>query len=85
MLRNLNKEKNCQSNFFFLGVVFLQYRDEVKRIPLPETVSSLDTLKAMFVNAFAGKIAMPHFEEGSQVIYIKDMETGIYYHLEDVK
>lgn len=65
-------------------VVFLQLRDEVKRVNLPASVNSLETIKALFVNSFPGKLATSHFDEGFKSIYIKDMDTGVYYQLEDI-
>lgn len=70
---------------FLSEVVFLQFRDEMKRVNLPPRIASLDAVKVLFVNAFPGKIAMPQFESTEQMIYIKDMETGVYFHLEDVR
>lgn len=61
----------------------MQFWDEVKRVPLPSNISSIDAVKVLFVNAFPGRISMPHFENGSKLIYIKDMVSGVYYHLED--
>lgn len=65
--------------------MFLQYRDEMKRVNLPPTISSLDAVKVLFINAFPGTISMPHFENQEKSIYIKDMETGVYFQLEDIK
>lgn len=65
--------------------MFLQYRDEMKRVNLPYTIGSLDAVKVLFVNAFPGLIAMPHFESQEKAIYIKDMDTGVYFQLEDIK
>lgn len=66
-------------------MVFLQLRDEVKRVNLPASVNSLETIKALFVNSFPGKLATSHFDEGFKSIYIKDMDTGVYYQLEDIR
>jgi len=65
-------------------VVFLQYLDDVKRVNLPAAVTSLDTLKALFVTSFPDRISLQDFEDGVKVVYIKDGDTGTYYMLEDV-
>lgn len=66
------------------GVVFLQCADDVKRVNLPATVTSIDTLKALFVTSFPDRITMQDFEDGMKSVYIKDADTGTYYMLEDV-
>ena len=68
-----------------LEVVFLQFRDEMRRVNLPLTVSSLDAIKVLFMNAFPGQISMPDFEAEEKSIYIKDHETGVFFQLDDVR
>ena len=68
-----------------LEVVFLQFRDEMRRVNLPPTVSSIDAIKVLFMNAFPGQISMPDFEAEEKSIYIKDHETGVFFQLDDVR
>ena len=65
--------------------MFLQFRDEMRRVNLPLTVSSLDAIKVLFMNAFPGQISMPDFEAEEKSIYIKDHETGVFFQLDDVR
>uniref|UniRef100_A0A7M5WRC5 Actin interacting protein 3-like C-terminal domain-containing protein n=2 Tax=Clytia hemisphaerica TaxID=252671 RepID=A0A7M5WRC5_9CNID len=66
-------------------VVFLQFHDEMRRVNLPSSVSSIDAIKVLFVNAFPGKVSMPDFEMNEKSIYIKDLETGVFFQLDDVR
>lgn len=68
-----------------LGLVFLQYRTETKRALLPNEVTSLDTVKALFVRSFKGQINMPYLNSRNVRIYIHDSGKDIFYELEDVK
>ena len=56
----------------------------MRKVNLPPSISSIDAIKVLFVNAFPGKISMPDFENDDKSIYIKDMETGVYFQLDDV-
>ena len=67
----------------FTGVLFLQYKDEIKRVNMPKSISSLDTLKALFVTSFPGKLSMVRIDERG-LIYIKDKDADIFYELEDL-
>ena len=51
---------------------------------MPNSISSLDTLKALFVTSFPGKLSMIRIDERG-LIYIKDREADIYYELEDLR
>ena len=66
-------------------VVFLQYHEDMRRVNLPTSVSSIDAIKVLFVNAFPGEISMAEFENNDKSIYIKDLETGVYFQLDDVR
>lgn len=66
------------------AIAFLQYRDEVKRVNLPSLMRSIDTVKSLFVEAFPNKVTLQHFQTGKITIYIKDIENGVYYQLENI-
>jgi len=65
-------------------VLFLQYKDEIKRVNMPNSISSLDTVKALFVTSFPGKLSMVRIDERG-LIYVKDKEADIFYELEDLR
>ncbi len=62
----------------------MQYKDEIKRVSMPSSVSSLDTLKAIFVTSFPGKLSMVRLDDRA-LIYIKDKEADLFYELEDIR
>ena len=51
---------------------------------MPKSISSIDTVKALFVTSFPGKLSMVRMDE-QQSIYIKDKATDIFYELEDMR
>lgn len=51
---------------------------------MPNSISSLDTLKALFVTSFPGKLSMVRIDDRG-LIYIKDKEADVSYELEDLR
>lgn len=68
-----------------LGLVFLVYKDETKKAALPNEVTTLDTVRALFVRSFSDKLTMQFMESPKNKIYIVDPRTNIYYQLEDLR
>ncbi|XP_052826499.1 sickle tail protein isoform X3 [Octopus bimaculoides] len=68
-----------------LGLVFLVYKDETKKASLPNEITTLDTVRALFVRSFADKLTMEFMESPRNKIYIVDPRTNIYYQLEDLR
>ncbi|GAB1601104.1 sickle tail protein-like [Argonauta hians] len=68
-----------------LGLVFLVYKDETKKAALPNEITTLDTVRALFVRSFADKLSMEFMESPRNKIYIVDPRTNIYYQLEDLR
>lgn len=58
---------------------------ETKRSILPNQVTSLDTIKALFVRSFTDKLTMQYLDEENSVkIYIKDPYKDLFYQLDDI-
>ncbi|KAL1422479.1 hypothetical protein MTO96_022073 [Rhipicephalus appendiculatus] len=55
-----------------LGLVFLQYRSETKRALLPNEITSIDTVKALFVRSFPKQLTMEYLDSPHIRIYIHD-------------
>ena len=55
-----------------LGLVFLVYRGETKRAVLPNEITSLDTVRALFVRSFAKTLTMAYMDIPRVHIYIHD-------------
>ncbi|XP_068621324.1 coiled-coil domain-containing protein AGAP005037 isoform X4 [Battus philenor] len=68
-----------------LGLVFLQYRNETKRALLPNEITSIDTVKALFVRSFPKQLTMQYMESPMVKIYIHDSSKDMFYELEDVR
>ncbi|CAK1588077.1 unnamed protein product [Parnassius mnemosyne] len=68
-----------------LGLVFLQYRNETKRALLPNEITSIDTVKALFVRSFPKQLTMTYMESPSVKIYIHDCSKDMFYELEDCR
>lgn len=67
------------------GVVFLQYGSETKRALLPNEITSLDTVKALFVRSFPRQLNMEYLDSGSCRIYILDSAQDVFYDMEDLR
>ncbi|KAI8492180.1 hypothetical protein Bbelb_300770 [Branchiostoma belcheri] len=74
----LSKEKSK-------GIVYLQVNDETKRSIMPNEVTGLDTVRAMFVRAFPHRLTMQIMEQPHIKIYIRDSKSDVYYELEEMK
>jgi len=65
--------------------VFLVYHSETKRAVLPNEVTSIDTVRALFVRSFPHILSMRWFDAPSRKIYILDQTSGIFYELDDLR
>lgn len=68
-----------------LGLVFLQFKNETKRALLPNEVTTLHTVKALFVRAFPRAVTLTYLDARNVRIYIHDPAKDMFYELEDVK
>lgn len=68
-----------------VGVLYLQYGDETKQIRMPNEITSIDTIRALFVSAFPQQLTMKMLESPSVAVYVKDDMRNMYYELTDVR
>lgn len=68
-----------------LGLVFLQFRNETRRALLPNEITTLDTVKALFVRSFPRQVNMNYLDSRNVRIYIHDANKDMFYELEDVR
>jgi len=61
------------------------YRDETRRALLPNQVTSVDTLRALFVCVFPHALSMSQLQLATRKIYILDKLSGVFYELDDLK
>ncbi|XP_072307031.1 sickle tail protein isoform X9 [Eucyclogobius newberryi] len=80
VVRSTNQTKDRS-----LGVLYLQYGDETKQIRMPNEVTSIDTVRALFVSAFSQQLNMKMLESPSVAVYVKDDMRNVYYELSDVR
>lgn len=67
------------------GLVFLQYRSETKRALLPNEITSICTVKALFVRSFPKQLTMEYMDSALVKIYIHDSSKDMFYELEDLR
>ena len=68
-----------------VGIVFLVFRNETRPGLLPNEVTSISTVWALFVRAFSDTLSMPWFESSKWTIYFLDPTTGVYRVLQDLR
>ncbi|XP_077100498.1 sickle tail protein homolog isoform X5 [Siphateles boraxobius] len=80
VVRSTNQTKDRS-----LGVLYLQYGDDTKQIRMPNEITSVDTVRALFVSAFHHQLNMKMLESPNTAIYVKDETRNVYYELTDVR
>ena len=70
---------------FGAGVVFLVFRNETRPGLLPNEVTSISTVWALFVRAFPDALSMQWFESSKWTIYFLDQINGVYRVLQDLR
>ncbi|XP_055947230.1 coiled-coil domain-containing protein AGAP005037-like isoform X4 [Argiope bruennichi] len=68
-----------------LGLVFLQYQSETKRALLPNEITSMDTVRALFVRSFPKQLTMEYLDSPHIRVYIHDPAKDMFYELEDLR
>lgn len=68
-----------------LGLVFLQFRTETKRALLPNEITSMDTVRALFVRSFPRVLTMNYLGSSNVRIYVHDPNKDTFYELEDLR
>uniref|UniRef100_A0A4W5LXX3 KIAA1217 n=1 Tax=Hucho hucho TaxID=62062 RepID=A0A4W5LXX3_9TELE len=68
-----------------LGVLYLQYAEETKQIRMPNEITSVDTIRVLFVSAFPQQLTIKMLESPSVAVYIKDETRNMYHELTDVR
>ena len=64
--------------------MFLVYRGETKRALLPNEITTVDTVKALFVRSFGRALTMEYLDSPRVKIYIHDSAKDIFYELENL-
>ena len=63
----------------------MQYGNETKRALLPNEITSLYTVKALFVRSFPRQLNMEYLDSPACKIYILDSSRDMFYDMEDLR
>lgn len=68
-----------------LGHIYLQYQGETKRANLADELTTVDTIRALFVCAFPNLLTMEYMSQSHVKIYIYNPNCNIFYELRDIE
>lgn len=68
-----------------LGHIYLQHKGETKQATLPNELTALDTIRALFVCAFPHMLSMDYMSQPHVKIYIYNPSCNIFYELADIE
>ncbi|XP_069770691.1 sickle tail protein homolog isoform X5 [Narcine bancroftii] len=80
VVRSTNQTKDRS-----LGALYLQYGDEIAQFAMPNEITSMDTVHALFVRAFPKQLTMKMLESQNVAVYIKDEARNGFYELTDLR
>ena len=67
------------------GVVFLVFRNETRRAVLPNEITCLDTVRALFVRSFTKSLTFDYLDSPYRRLYIFDEKRNVFYELDNVR
>ena len=68
-----------------LGHIYLQHKGETKQANLPNELTTIDTIRALFVCAFPHMLSMEYMSQPHVKIYIYSPSCNIFYELCDIE
>lgn len=68
-----------------MGRIYLQYKGETKQANLPNELTAIDTIRALFVCAFPNMLSMNYMSQPHVKIYIYNPSCNIFYELYDIR
>lgn len=68
-----------------LGHIYLQHMGETKQVNLPNELTTIDTIRALFVCAFPHMLTMEFMSQSHVKIYIYNPNCNIFYELSDIE
>ena len=77
-------QKRGQQQAQSLGHIYLQHKGETKQANLPNELTALDTIRALFVCAFPNMLTMEYMSQPHVKIYIYNPSCNIFYELCDI-
>ncbi|XP_032871574.1 sickle tail protein homolog isoform X6 [Amblyraja radiata] len=80
VVRSTNQTKDRS-----LGALYLQYGDDVTQFTMPNEITSMDTVHALFVRAFPKQLTMKLLESQNAAVYINDEARNMFFELTDLR
>lgn len=68
-----------------MGHIYLQHKGETKQASLPNELTTIDTIRALFVCAFPHMLTMEYMSQSHVKIYIYNPSCNIFYELCDIE
>jgi hypothetical protein len=68
-----------------MGHIYLQHKGETKQASLPNELTTIDTIRALFVCAFPHMLTMEYMSQPHVKIYIYNPSCNIFYELCDIE
>lgn len=68
-----------------MGHIYLQHKGETKQANLPNELTTIDTIRALFVCAFPHMLTMEYMSQPHVKIYIYNPSCNIFYELCDIE
>lgn len=68
-----------------MGHIYLQHKGETKQASLPNELTTIDTIRALFVCAFPHMLTMEYMSQSYVKIYIYNPSCNIFYELCDIE
>ena len=68
-----------------MGHIYLQHKGETKQASLPNELTTIDTIRALFVCAFPHMLTMEYMSQAHVKIYIYNPSCNIFYELCDIE
>merc|ERR1719312_2104676 len=66
------------------GTVYLLLGNQCKKAIMPNQITSLITIRALFVRAFPDQLTLPYLEQSNVAIYFHDQAKDVFRELEDL-
>ncbi|XP_078272366.1 sickle tail protein homolog isoform X2 [Rhinoraja longicauda] len=80
VVRSTNQTKDLS-----LGALYLQYGDEMTQFTMPNEITSMDTVHALFVRAFPKQLTMKMLESQHVAVCINDEARNMFIELTDLR
>ena len=67
------------------GIIHLEYSGQSRAAVLPNEVTSLDTIRALFVQAYPGLLTMPMLNPQRHTLLLKNKKDGTFDEINNIR